>query len=188
MPLSDPVEREPLHRRRYVFDGYRRGDGLWDIEGRIVDTKSYSFSNHDRGTIPAGEPVHEMAVRLTLDDDFVVREIEAATEHGPFAVCPGATASYRALVGHTVGGGWRRTLRKVAGGWAGCTHITELLGAMGTVAFQTIAPARARAAGGHDGDGERALIGSCHAFRRDGPVVRRQWPADALPPGGDDTA
>jgi hypothetical protein len=185
MPLSDPTEREPLHRRRYVFDGYRRADGLWDIEGRIVDTKAYTFANHDRGTIPAGEPLHEMAVRLTLDDDFTIRDIEAATDHGPFTVCPGATANYRALIGHSVGTGWRRTLRKVVGGWAGCTHITELLGAMGTVAFQTIGPARAKREGDGGGDGERGLIGTCHAFRRDGPVVRRQWPEHATPPDDD---
>ena len=54
MPLSPPVDREPIHFRKYDFAGFRRADGLWDIEGRMVDTKSYAFENSFRGTIEAG--------------------------------------------------------------------------------------------------------------------------------------
>ena len=32
MPLSPPVEREALHRRAIELNGYRRTDGLFDIE------------------------------------------------------------------------------------------------------------------------------------------------------------
>src|SRR3546814_4645690 len=60
MPLSPPVERTCLHNRTYDFHGYQRADGLWDIEGRIVDTKSYPFANQDRGEIPPGEALHDM--------------------------------------------------------------------------------------------------------------------------------
>ena len=45
MPLPDPVPREPLHTRRVECRGYRRADGLWDIEGHLVDTKAYPFAN-----------------------------------------------------------------------------------------------------------------------------------------------
>ena len=51
--LSAPVLREAQHFRNYAFGGYRRADGLFDIEGRMTDTKSYAFPNdwrqHDRG-------------------------------------------------------------------------------------------------------------------------------------------
>ena len=85
MPLSEPAARQPLHNRQYDFRGYRREDGLWDIEGRIVDTKTYAFENQHRGQIEAGTPVHDMQVRLTLDDDFLIRDIEAVTDASPFA-------------------------------------------------------------------------------------------------------
>ena len=71
-PLSAPVERKHLHTRRYEFQGYQRTDGLWDIEGRMTDTKTYGFPNEWRGEIKADEPIHDMWLRLTLDDDLVV--------------------------------------------------------------------------------------------------------------------
>jgi len=178
MALSSPAAREPLHARRYDFRGYRRRDGLFDIEGRIVDTKDYDFANQDRGTIRSGEPVHDMAVRLTLDERFVVRDIEADTAAGPFSICPAITANYRKLIGERIGRGWRKTLRELLGGTEGCTHITEMLGAMATVAFQTILPARTTAStGAAVAESRPMLLNSCHAFASDSPVVRRAWPA-----------
>ena len=32
LPVTD-VERELRHTRRVRYEGYRRADGLWDIEG-----------------------------------------------------------------------------------------------------------------------------------------------------------
>ena len=59
MPLSPPAERERLHTRRYEFGGFRRKDGLWDIEGQLIDTKTYAFSNQYRGEIQSGEFARE---------------------------------------------------------------------------------------------------------------------------------
>src|SRR3546814_20892220 len=81
MPLSPPVERTCLHNRTYDFQGYQRADGLWDIEGRIVDTKTYPFAKQDRGEIPPGEALHDLSIRLTHDGDFTWPDIEAVTEH-----------------------------------------------------------------------------------------------------------
>ena len=39
MPLSPPPERELLHSRDIVLRGYRRADGLYDIEAHLTDTK-----------------------------------------------------------------------------------------------------------------------------------------------------
>ena len=52
--LSAPAEREAQHFRNYQFGGYRRADGLFDIEGRMTDAKSYSFPNDWRGRIEEG--------------------------------------------------------------------------------------------------------------------------------------
>lgn len=176
MALSPATERETLHGRHYEFGGYRRSDGLWDIEGRIVDTKGYTFKNHDRGAIPPGEALHDMEVRLTLDDDFVIQEIEATTNAGPFHICPAIGPNYRKLIGHRMGKGWRRTLREVVGGTEGCTHITEMLGAMATVAFQTIFPILAKEGKLPQETGRPGLLNTCHAFATDSAVVRREWP------------
>src|SRR4051794_6318848 len=53
MPLSQPQDRDLLHSRDIELRGYRRADGLYDIEAKLTDTKSYGSANHDRGYIGA---------------------------------------------------------------------------------------------------------------------------------------
>lgn len=175
MVLSKAVKRELLHRRVVAIDGYRRADGLYDIEASITDTKTYSFANDERGLIPAGEPLHRMLLRLTVDEELHIVAAEAATEFAPFAICPGAAPAFAALAGLKIGPGFLKAVGERVGGAAGCTHIRELLQQVGTVAFQTVqALRRARAAG--DVQAGKALVNSCYAFAETSPVVRRRWP------------
>ncbi|MCH8002127.1 MAG: DUF2889 domain-containing protein, partial [Proteobacteria bacterium] len=67
MPLPPPVERDHLHTRTMEFRGYRRADGLWDIDARLTDVKTYDFPNEFRGVIEADEPLHDMWLRVTID-------------------------------------------------------------------------------------------------------------------------
>ncbi|NOZ43406.1 MAG: DUF2889 domain-containing protein [Alphaproteobacteria bacterium] len=140
MPLSKAVMRTALHRRSIICEGYEREDGLWDIEARMEDIKHYSFNNKFRGTVAPGVPLHEMYLRLTLDDDFVVQDIEAQMDHIPFDSCGDIAVDYRKLVGVKIGIGWRRAINQRLGGKLGCTHLTELLPVMATVSFQTMMP------------------------------------------------
>jgi hypothetical protein len=184
MPLSEPVRRRHLHTRTIVIEGFARDDGLWDIEGRMTDVKTYEFPNQDRGRIEAGEPLHDMRVRLTIDSDMRVHAVEASTEASPFRICPDIAPSYRQLEGAVIGPGWRARIREVAGGREGCTHISELLMAMATPAFQTLYAKRE----GRDADtppqrsGKRPhWVDSCYALRDDGELIRQRWPQYARP-------
>jgi len=180
MPLSPPAPREALHFRAIDCSGYRREDGLWDIEAHLVDTKSYVFSNAYRGNIALGEALHDMWLRLTIDDGLVVRAVEAVTDDAPFAVCPAITPRFERLVGLTIGPGWSRTLRQRLGGVNGCTHLVELLRPLATVALQTVWTARKPASGDAKPPPKRRLrpgyIDSCHALKADGEVVREHFP------------
>jgi hypothetical protein len=180
MPLSAAVEREPIHTRTVTCRGYRRADGLWDIEGHLVDSKTYAFDSRSRGTLAPGDPVHGMWLRLTVDDDLVVRGVEAAMDASPFAVCPAITPAFQQLLGLTIRAGWTAKVRQLLGGTQGCTHLVELLGPIATTAYQTIFPLRDRERRQH-GEGTGATSGmapvdTCHAMRSDGPVVRDLWP------------
>ena len=176
MPLSEAQAREHIHTRRITYNGFRRDDGLWDIEGHLTDVKSYSFPNAFRGEIRAGEPLHEMWIRLTLDEDFLVHDIEAATDAAPFRICPEITPSFAAVKGLSLGGGWRRNVRQLLGGVKGCTHLVELLEGMATAAYQTINPIRQRRAATRKTSGRPRHLDSCHALASDGEVVRMHWP------------
>ena len=179
MALSPPVERELQHTRRFDFQGYARKDGLWDIEGHMTDTKPYGFPNDFRGFIEAEEPLHDMWIRLTIDEEFVVHAIEAVTDAGPYEICPAITPNFQKVVGMKIGPGWRQKLRSKLGGVEGCTHLVEMLTAMATVSYQTLFPtlARKRKKSPPPADVKPALLDSCHTFRSDGEVARKNWPA-----------
>jgi len=139
MPLPSPEPRMLAHTRKISCTGYQRDDGLWDIEGHLVDTKPFAIPNKDRGgTIPAGDALHDMWLRLTIDDQLTIRAAVASIDWSPFTRCSGATDSFPALVGLRISPGWNRRVRKLIGGTLGCTHINELLAQIATTAIQTI--------------------------------------------------
>lgn len=187
--LSAPVAREAQHFRDYEFAGYRRADGLFDIEGRMTDAKSYSFPSEWRGRIEEGEPIHDMRIRLTLDEQFIIRDVECVTAAGPYEVCPAITPAFAALKGERVGRGWSRILREKFAGRNGCVHHVEMLRAMATVAFQTLygwQERRKRETGRSASEGppspeappgrKPGFIDSCHALASDGEIVRTHFP------------
>ncbi len=128
MPLSDPAPRKPLHKRAIECRGYRRDDGLWDIEAHMTDTQSYVFTNSLRGDIEPGEPLHDMWLRLTVDENVVVRGAEAATDAGPFVDCLAITPRFALLEGLQIGSGWTRKVFDAAGGPPGATRRAADLG------------------------------------------------------------
>ena len=182
MPLTTPAPREHLHTRSITYKGYKREDGLWDIEGHLIDTKSYVLNNAWRNHIEIGEPLHEMLVRVSIDDKFEIRDIEAVTDNSPFEICPNITPNYKSLIGVVMGAGWRRLIRQKVGGVAGCTHITELLFPMATVAIQTLLPFKGKAASEEQNKaGESArkrpfVLNTCHAWSTDSSVVKEHEP------------
>ena len=174
--LSPAKPRERVHTRQINLNGYRRDDGLIDIEGEITDVKTYSFPNRERGTIEAGEPIHHMKVRITIDHQLEIKAAEAETVSGPYQICPSATRVFDRLVGLTIGPGWRQRVRKTIGGVEGCTHITELMGPVATVAYQTLYGEKARAdreSGTSKDDEENlgSLINTCIGHAEDADSV-----------------
>ena len=137
MPLSPPVGRQHLHTRRVTCQGFYREDGLWDIEGRITDEKTYEHANEWRGPLKPGDYVHDMSIRLTLDHRFTIVDVEAVTDSSPYSMCGDITPNYRKLIGLRIGPGFTRAVKERLGGVHGCTHLVELLGPVATTAFQT---------------------------------------------------
>ncbi len=137
MFLEDPT-RVPIHVREVTYRSFLRPDGLWDIEGTLHDSKAYDQSAKERGALRAGEPVHHMRIRLTIDDAFVVKAVEVDMPATPFDECQQSRTPFDLLVGVKVGAGWRKAIAERMGGERGCTHLRELLFGMGTAAFQTV--------------------------------------------------
>ena len=185
MALSKPARRTYIHTRQVTCEGFRRADGLWDIEGHLTDLKTYGFESEHRGKIDPGDPIHRMSLRLTVDDSLTVQAIEVATEKAPFHHCSDILPNFQKLVGLNIGAGWTRAVRERLGGALGCTHMVELLGPVATTAFQTIFPIlyreRLEREKDHPPPADQAkrrpeLLDMCHVFASDGAFTRRHWP------------
>lgn len=181
MPLPAPEARKLLHLRTVAFQGFARVDGLWDIEGRLVDSKPFDHLDYRNEPLAEGAPVHDMSVRLTLDDDLCVVAIAAATDASPFGGCHEVIPGLQSLVGARLDVGWRLALKTHLPPSASCTHLSELLQATATVAFQTLGfgrtpegtnplPAMGRS------EAPPFFVDRCHSWRNDGEVIREVFP------------
>ena len=142
--LSPPVPREAVHKRQINCNGFVRNDGLYDIEAELTDHKTYPFPSDFRGIVTPDLPVHHMILRVTINKERMIQHAEAITITGPYAICPTANEVFQNLIGLQIGPGWRRKVQAAIGGRHGCTHITEMLGPVATIAYQTLYGEEAR--------------------------------------------
>lgn len=173
MPLSTPtVARTPQHIRQVNFRSFERADGLWDIEGELIDTKAIDVPRvNGEGMRKAGDPIHHMLLRVTVDTQLVVHAIEAQMEAHPVQGCPSALDAMQRMVGCCMARGWRKAIETNLGSIAGCTHMRELLQNMATAAFQSIV-----AAFDAGPDQPPAYLGRCKGWDFNGPAVAHYYP------------
>ena len=123
----DDVQREEAHFRRIDMRGWRRSDGLYDVQGRVTDRKPHVFNapNGPR-VVAAGDAIHDMEVTLTFDTDMRVHAVHATTSAAPYPSCQGGPPTLQVLVGLRLAGGWGAEVRKRLGGAQSCTHLMEI--------------------------------------------------------------
>ena len=172
MPLPQPKEvRETLHHRDIAVRGYKRADGLFDIEGHLQDTKELEFRVAS-GLRKAGEPIHSMWLRITIDNTFTIVDADAASDAMPYeGYCNTITPDYKKLIGLVIRPGFSSRVKEMLGGVNGCTHITELIGSLATAAFQTVA-----GQGLQNPDKRPFQLDRCHALDVTKPAVQRFYP------------
>ncbi len=188
MPLSPPGPREFTTRRTITCEGYVRADGLMDIEGHLVDVRAYDMSNDWRGFLKAGDPAHDMWVRLTVDDDLSIINAESCTDGAPFVSCGEVKSHTQRLVGMKITAGFKKEMRARIGHTEGCTHIVTLVDTLVGVAVHTLAGKRrggsseeVLATFGARDPSRPALVDSCYSYAADGPVVERLYPMHFRP-------
>lgn len=157
------------------MQGYARDDGLFDVEGHLTDCKPVDFQINVGPRRAAGEPIHEMWIRLTIDKELVVREVVAATDHAPYLDCQSTPPTLASLVGLRIGGGWKRAVRERLGGTQSCTHLMELLGPMATTAVQSLVT-ELREFPLQRSSGRSLQIDSCYSMAATRRAVALRWP------------
>lgn len=180
-PIDSPA-RTLLHTREITCKGYQRSDGLFDIEGRLLDLTNEP-TDLPFHRVPSGGAIHDMRLVMTLDTDMIIQSISALTATGASQFCGEAAAAYSRLTGLKIAAGFKQKMKAVVGGVNGCTHMTELLERMASTAMQTMfSTYRSEASQRRATGAQRVIavrpwvIGTCHAYREDGDAVRLLWP------------
>jgi hypothetical protein len=162
---------------------YAREDGLYDVEAHLEDRKPFDFTRlSSPQPVPAGQALHDLWVRLTVDSDFVVRSIEAASDITPWGICREAESTLSVLVGERIARGWSAKVKEQLRGASSCTHLMEMLIPLATTAMQGILALRSERNASVDANGVPHKIDSCYAYGRQHEVVMRLWPQHYRPP------
>ncbi|MGE0097208.1 MAG: DUF2889 domain-containing protein [Hydrogenophaga sp.] len=177
-----PAARRRLHLRRISCEGFLREDGLFEIEGLLIDTKPTRLRLVNK-EVPPEEPIHQMRVRVTMDGERRIVDASAYSEHNPYPDCMEVEAGYRRLVGMRIEPGFTREVKRMFRGTQGCSHMTELLPLMASVAFQMLWADSDFTTVDPQGSAERSSpLGGCHALRLDGHIVKTYFPAQSKEP------
>ena len=156
------------------MQSYARDGGLWDLEAELIDVKAYDFPKRDGEVFKAGDPIHHMHLRITIDGDFTIVAAQAVYDAAPYGGhCMAIEPAYTDLIGMNLLKGFRRQVKERFGHVAGCTHMTELSQVLPTAAVQTMANQRRQ----ESNPNRRPFqLDGCHALRTDGPVVAEHYP------------
>lgn len=174
---SSGVTREELHLRRIDMRGWRRSDGLYEVEGHLVDTKPGDYVPLRGGKrVEAGHPVHDLGVRIVFDIDLVVKAVQTFTHAAPYDICPEGGRALQTLVGLKMTSGWGQAVRSHLDRAESCTHLRELLIPMATVAHQAMGFRLREQAERLDAHGKPVRIDSCYAYGATRSLVQRLWP------------
>ena len=175
LPTAAP-ERQLKHRRNISVQIYARGDGLWEVDAHITDVRSRD-TPMSYGLLPAGEPIHDMLVRLLIDESFNVLEAGAQTTAMPFpGQCDSFSEVYGRLVGLNLMRGFRQAVKERLGGVQACTHITELTQVLPTAVMQAFAGEVIDIGGDIESSEQPFQIDRCRALRADGDAVKTFFP------------
>lgn len=186
MPLSPPTSRRALkHTRTIQVEAFARDDGLWDLDARITDTKTRDATLAS-GVRPAGAPIHDLWLRLTIDIQLNIIDAEAVSDSVPYpGYCNTIGPAYKALIGLNLLKGFRQQLNERLSGIDGCTHLTELAPVLPTAAVQAFAGDvfKTRDDGDANEQGAKPFqLDRCHALRTDGAAVAKYYPRWAVKP------
>lgn len=180
MPLPVPVSRRALkHVRSIQIEAFARDDGLWDIDANIRDVKTFD-AKLATGLRPAGEPVHDLSLRITIDNQLTIVDAQSSSDAAPYpGICENHGDAYKKLIGLSLVKGLRQKLQERLSGIQGCTHLTELAQILPTAAIQAVSGLgfyTRNAVPATESETRPFQLGHCHALRLDGPAVAKFYP------------
>jgi hypothetical protein len=175
LPTAAPA-RQLKHRRSIDVQIYARGNGLWEVDAEISDVKTRD-AHLAGGLRKAGEPIHDMLLRIVVDEKLNIVEAGSQTRWMPYpGHCDDHGDAYAKLAGLNLLKGFRQAVRKRLGGVVGCTHLTELTQVLPTAVVQAFAGEVLDTREDNASGQQPFQIDRCHALRADSEAVRIFYP------------
>ncbi len=186
MSLPLPTSGRKLkHTRAVHIEVFARDDGMWDIDARLTDTKTYAIPL-THGELPANQPIHDLCLRITVDSKSNIVDAVAVSDAVPFpGYCDQVDTIYKKMIGLNLLSGFRQEIRERLSGVEGCTHLNELAMILPTAAIQSFAFGdfeKRKDPGGHSENEKPFELDNCHALRSDSPAVALYYPRWATKP------
>ena len=169
------LKGERVHTRSIRIETFAVDNDRVVVEGVLEDIRTcvmYTISGHRREP----GPVHGMAVRFLVGGIPVkILDVEVEMPKVPLEECDQVASSVKKLIGLHVVYGYTKAVKERMGGIEGCTHLTNLILAMGSAAIQGMASHRGR---GPIPPDARALMiqyvkNSCRVWREGGPQIQK---------------
>jgi hypothetical protein len=164
-----------LHTRNievttYVYDGKRI-----IVEGFLKDDRFQETHALTGDTFPSGV-MHHMTIRLLVNcSNLLIEDIDVDLMSVPQEVCRETIDCLAPIKGLTITKGFTSTVKKLAGGKKGCTHLVELLLSMAPAVFQGFGAHQLQKPSASDSEQTKMifqfLVNTCRAWRDDGPFV-----------------
>lgn len=179
--LMELVE-EKASKRTITVTTHKAGPGKAVVEGRLVDQRfreNFLLTGEKR---PAGE-FHDMIVRFLVNTSHLtIEDVEVELVKVPRQECSTLYDSLSIIKGVRISKGFTQKIKSLLGGVQSCSHLRELVEAMGPAVLQGIFCIVAE----NEAD-LRVLIGnsqmrkhfadsvvnSCHVWREDGPEFKK---------------
>jgi hypothetical protein len=109
-------QRQLKHRRSIDVQVFARGDGLWEVDARLSDIKTRDWPLAT-GMRPAGTPVHDLLLRLVVDEKLDILEAGAESTWVPYpGHCDAYGDAYARLAGLNLLKGFRQAVKERLGG------------------------------------------------------------------------
>ena len=93
--VSTETERELVHTRQITCRAFRLMNGWLEIEATLSDEKGQEVPFRSRPPVRPGSRMHGMTLLLTIDADFLIRDVRAATLTAPWTMCGATDDAYR---------------------------------------------------------------------------------------------
>ncbi|MCK5685000.1 DUF2889 domain-containing protein [bacterium] len=130
--LNTIVNNKPkIHTRNISLATYPHTDSRVLIHGVLIDERHIKIFDITGNLLEPGI-VHHLDVKLLIKfDPLTIKKAQGTMIKVPMKECPDTLDTFEKLKGLTIKSGFSKNIHNIMGGKKGCTHICNLIVAMG---------------------------------------------------------